>query len=316
VRAKALLLALLLAPAIALGAGAGAAVAVGKGFTAGKYYNRTATIAKLTAADLGNAGRAENIDGLLALASAERRLNLDDPSRLLRTHSAYKEIPYGDRLLLGCLKDPRCDPLACADIARVSDLHREVLLRQPASTLTQVNHAIGDISERVMIRHFESTGWQRIEGQVGRSGFDGLFVKRNADGLVREVLIVESKYNTSTLQSTNHGQQMSRDWVEKKLQNLRERQPDDATYRRVEELVSGGYYRARLWTMRVDKGEIQIDLQRVGSASDKVDYVIEDRGKRVAVPPEVIRISAPKDSFEKTIVDTYQQALGKLGPPQ
>ena len=35
---------------------------------------------------------------------------------------------------------------------------------------------------------------QRIEGQVGRSGIDGLFVKRNADGVVREVLAVESKY--------------------------------------------------------------------------------------------------------------------------
>jgi hypothetical protein len=220
----------------------------------------------------------------------------------------------GDLLLFRCLKDSKCEPLACADIARLSDLHREVLLRQPARNLTQANHAVGDISEQVMIRHFESTGWTRIEGQVGRSGIDGLFVKRNADGVVREVLAVESKYNTSALQPTNYGQQMSHAWVERKLQNLRARQPDEATYRKVEELVNGGHYRARLWTMRVDKGEIQIALQRVRSASDKVDELIDDPGTRVSVPPEVIRISSPKDSFEKIIADAYQHALRGLGP--
>lgn len=296
-----------------MGAGAGAVTAAGKGFKAGNYYNRTATIATLSRAELKHATKIENIDGMLALATTERRWTLDETFKL-QAWERYNAIPDGDLLLLRCLKDPQCEPLACADIAKLSDLHREVLLRQPARNLTQANQAIGDISEQVMIRHFESSGWTRIEGQVGRSGIDGLFVKRNADGVVREVLAVESKYNTSALQPTNHGQQMSREWVEKKLRNLRERQPDEATYRKVEELVNGGYYRARLWTMRVDKGEIQIALQRVRSASNKVDVLIDDPGTRVSVPPEVIRISAPKNSFEKTIADAYQQALRGLGP--
>ena len=312
-RGSAVLLAILLAPTIAMGAGVGVVAAAGKGFKAGNYYNRTATVATLSRAELKYATKIENIDGMLTLASAERRWNLDETFKL-QAWERYNAIPDGDLLLLRCLKEPKCEPLACADIARLSDLHREVLLRQPARNLTQVNQAVGDISEQVMIRHFESTGWTRIEGQVGRSGIDGLFVKRNADGVVREVLAVESKYNTSALQPTNHGQQMSREWVAKKLQNLRERQPDEATYRNVEELFNGGYYRARLWTMRVDKGEIQINLQRVRSASDKVDELIGDPGTRVSVPPEVIRISAPKNSFEKTIADAYQQALRGLGP--
>lgn len=312
-RGSSVLLAALLAPAIAVGAGVGAVGAAGKGFKAGNYYNRAATVATLSRAELKYATKIENIDGMLTLASAERRWNLDETLKL-QAWERYNAIPDGDLLLLHCLKEPKCEPLAYADIARLSDLHREVLLRQPARNLTQVNQAVGDISEQVMIRHFESTGWTRIEGQVGRSGIDGLFVKRNADGVVREVLAVESKYNTSALQPTNHGQQMSREWVAKKLQNLRERQPDEATYRNVEELVNGGYYRARLWTMRVDKGEIQIDLQRVRSASDKVDELIGDPGTRVSVPPEVIRISAPRNSFEKTIADAYQQALRGLGP--
>lgn len=298
-----------------MGAGAGAVAAASKGFKAGNYFKRAATIATLSRVELKHATKNENIDGMLELASAERRWNLDETFKL-QVWERYNAIPDGDLLLLGCLKEPKCEPRVCADIAKLSDLHREVLLRQPARNLTQANQAVGDISEQVMIRHFESTGWTRIEGQVGRSGIDGLFVKRNADGVVREVLAVESKYNTSALQPTNHGQQMSREWVEKKLRNLRERQPDEATYRKVEELVNGGHYRARLWTMRVDKGEIQIALQRVRSASDRVDELIDDLGTRVSVPPEVIRISAPRDSFEKTIADAYQQALHGLGPRQ
>jgi hypothetical protein len=80
----------------------------------------------------------------------------------------------------------------------------------------------------------------------------------------------------------------------------------------VEALVGAGYYRARLWTMRVEKGEIQIELQRVRSASDKVDELLEDPGTRVSVPPSVIRIATPTNSFERTIVDAYQQALRSL----
>lgn len=298
-----------------MGAGAGALATASKGFRAGEYYNRMATVASLGTAELKYASKAHNIEGLLALARTERRVSFDEISQL-QAWEKYNKIPDGDRLLLLCLKKPKCEPLACANIARLSDLHREIVLRQPDMNLTQVNQAAGNISEHVMNRHFESTGWQRIEGQVGRSGIDGLFVKRNGEGVVREVLVVESKYNTGTLQATNHGQQMSRDWVQRKLQQLRERQPDDATYRRIEELINGGYYRARLWTMRVDTGQLRIDLQRVRSTSDKVDDFIDDPGARVLAPPEVIRISAPKNSFEDTIVAVYTAELGKLGAPE
>jgi hypothetical protein len=309
------LLAALLASGIAMGAGVGELVTAAKGFRAGKYYNPKATIASLRIAELKYASPAENIDGLLALARTEGRASFHVDFKL-QAWEKYTRIPEGDQFLLHCLKDPRCEPLACADIARLSELHREVVLRQPAKNLTQANQAVGHIGEQVMIRHFESTGWQRIEGQVGRSGVDGLFVKRSADGVAREVLAVESKYNTGTLQPTNHGQQMSRDWVGRKLAQLRERQPDDATYRQVEGLIERGFYRASLWTLRVNKGEIRIELQRVRSGSDKVDDLLADPGTRVLVPPEVIRISAPKDGFEKTIVAAYEEELGKLGARQ
>jgi len=312
-RIKALiLLVLLVAFTPALAAGSGTLVVASKGFKAGNYYNRTATLATLSRNELRYATKQQNIEGLLTLARSERRWNLDEVARF-QAWERYNGLTEGDFLLLRCLKEPQCDLIKCADIARLSDLHREVILRRPASNLGQVNQAVGAISEQVMVRHFESTGWTQIEGQVGRSGIDGLFVKRNAQGVVREVLAVESKYNTSVLQPTNHGQQMSRDWLDKKLSTLRLLQPEETTYRKVEELVHAGYYRARLWTMRVENGEIQIQLRRVRSVSDKVDELVEDPGNRVTAPPSIIRVAAPSNSFEKTIADSYLQALRRFG---
>lgn len=312
-----LLFALVVAPDLSVGASVGTAdtaLAATRVFKAGSYLHRSATLASLSKGELRFATKQDNIEGLITLARAERRWNLNHAAEL-HAWERYNSIREGDLLLLQCLKEPRCDPDKIADIAMLSDLHREVVLRRPASNLTQVNHVVGEISELVMLRYFESTGWTKIEGQVGRSGIDGLFVKRNTRGVVREVMIVESKYNTSALQTTNHGQQMSRDWLQKKLSNLRQHQPDESTYRRVEELLSAGYYRARLWTMRVEEGEIRINFQRVRSSSDRVDELIEDPGTRVAVPPSTIRLSSPANKFEKTIADAYVHALQRLELP-
>ena len=218
-------------------------------------------------------------------------------------------------MLFHCLKDSRCEPVTCADIARLSELHFQVVSRRPDLNLTQANQKVGSISEQVMIRHFEGSGWQQIRGQVGRTGIDGLLIKRNSVGIVREVLVAESKYNTSKLQSTSHGQQMSHDWALRKLAQLRAQQSEDATYRQVESLIQQGYYRARLWTMQVENGEIRSELQRIRSDADEVK-LLDDPGTRVPVPPELIGISAPNDSFEKAIVAACMEELGKLGVPR
>jgi hypothetical protein len=77
-----------------MGAGAGAVTVAGKGFKAGNYYNRTATVATLSKAELRHATKIENIDGLLTLASAERRWSLDETSKL-QAWERYNAIPDG-----------------------------------------------------------------------------------------------------------------------------------------------------------------------------------------------------------------------------
>ena len=60
------------------------------------------------------------------------------------------------KLLLTCLKNTKCQPDVYYSIAKNSDIHADVLARNPALGATQVNHAVGEINERLMLRFFEN----------------------------------------------------------------------------------------------------------------------------------------------------------------
>lgn len=276
-----------------------------------RSYGPLLPVTKLTARDLGSAPKAENIKALLEIANAERRI---DDLESLQAWGRFNAVPFGDVLLLKCLQDPACHAGTCGAVARASDLHAAVLTRRPALNLTQANHAVGEVSEKLMHAHFEGSGWSRIEGQVGRTGIDGLFIKRRPDGTVRDVLIVESKFNTGSLQPTNHGHQMSREWALRKLAQLQLAYPDERAYRQVSTLIERGFYRARLWTMRVGADQIHIDLQRVHSKGADIE-LLENQGNRIPIPPKSILLSAPADNFEQNLVNAYNSALNALGPP-
>jgi hypothetical protein len=300
----------LLAVALSLPNPVGAAVtSIGKAgsvFRAGKYV-RVTQLAAMTAADLRHATKADNIAGLFDLAVQEGRL---DPVAGQQLWGYYNALSQGDLFLLQCLRLKACSPGDAVDVARRSDLHREVMLRNPALNLTQANHAVGEINEQVMRRFFEGSGWSRIEGQVGRAGVDGLFVKVDA-GEVRDVLVVEAKYNTGKLAMTNHGTQMSRDWLTQKLRLLRQSHPEDAVYQQIEERIASGYYRSRLWHLRVQNGELIIDLSKVRSMTDEVE-LIDDVGVRAPRPPGRISIANPDGDRERAIVSSYLNEVERV----
>ena len=81
-----------------------------------------------------------------------------------------------------------------------------------------------------MDEYFKKSGWEKIQGEVGVNGIDGLYVKRDKDGNITNVLMSESKYNTSQLGDTKDGKQMSKDWIIKKLDNLEKAYPDNQDY--------------------------------------------------------------------------------------
>lgn len=61
------------------------------------------------------------------------------------------------------------------------------------------NKAIGEIGEGMMRAYFQYTGWEQIKVPTPNSlnGLDGVFVKRTPSGSIKDVMIVESKVNSS-----------------------------------------------------------------------------------------------------------------------
>ncbi len=62
----------------------------------------------------------------------------------------------------------------------------------------RLNHVNGHAAECVMHKFYTNSGWTQIEGEIGRNGIDGLYYKKKK-GTIREVLVAESKWNTSKL---------------------------------------------------------------------------------------------------------------------
>ena len=297
------------------GAAATAASAVGRAARAAlnKTNPRTVQLAGLTARDLQGGLRSENVRWLLDAASARGRI---DELAQIRAWSVYNSLDRGDALLLICLQHKSCDTDAFARSAMLGGLHREVAIRQPALGSVQVSHVVGEISEAIMIRHFEVSGWTRVEGQIGRTGIDGLFIKRRPDGALGDVLFVESKYNTSQPQLTNHGMQMSQQWLLKKIRDLQLAYPDDQIYAEIERRILAGHYRSRLWNMQVDDQSIRINLDRIHSKDGDI-AVLDDIEQRIPAPSSVISVRSPTSDRDRLIVQTLQSELDRMGhrPP-
>ena len=92
--------------------------------------------------------------------------------------------------------------------------------------LQQLNKFNGDVTESVMSSYFKNSGWSEINGEIGVNGIDGLFLKKDKFGKIKDIMVVESKYNKSQLgyidKKTPHlkSKQMSRRALRKQVDNL------------------------------------------------------------------------------------------------
>lgn len=67
----------------------------------------------------------------------------------------------------------------------------------------------------------QSGNWQSITPRFGPQGLDHLWIKLDKNGLIRDILVGETKYNTSTLNRfTKDGVQMGDTWIRQRLQRL------------------------------------------------------------------------------------------------
>ncbi len=165
----------------------------------------------------------------------------------------------------------------------------------------RLNIINGASTECVMHHFYTQSGWTQIKGEIGRNGIDGLYYKKK-NNIIKEVLVAESKWNTSRLGYSGKNKavkQMSQEWVLRAMDKLVKKM-DTETYKTLRKLISHDQYRARLFKLKpIGKSSIQITIYKIKNKGLKAFDEIKD----IQLPP--ININAPGNSFEKGIVKAY-----------
>ena len=252
--------------------------------------------------------KTENIQSLVNLAIKEKKINFMNQCKYIER---FKKIDNGDKLLLKCLKNPTCDLENFSNLMSKSSLHVKIAAKYPNMTLGQINIKVGTINENIMNKYFQSTGWTKIEGEVGRNGIDGLFIKKK-NGVIVEALVVESKYNKSGLQHTQHGQQMTKQWVSKKVDDLIRQYPDNNDYANIKKYVDKDIYRAMLWNMKTTDDSLFISLKHIHDKAGKVETsnVVGNAKMKINFNGnQEINIKNPSNDFHEKISLWYKDEL-------
>ncbi len=100
------------------GGGVAAASQSSKAIKAGIYTKTRASLSTLTVRDLSYSSKTENIAGLLDLAQNENRI---DTIKAMQLSESFSSLRRGDKLLLTCLKNTKCQPDVYYSIAKNSD---------------------------------------------------------------------------------------------------------------------------------------------------------------------------------------------------
>ena len=178
----------------------------------------------------------------------------------------------------------------------------------------RLNIVNGYSSECVMHKFYTDTGWVQIEGEIGRNGIDGLYFKKK-NGVIREVLVAESKWNTSRLGRSGKNKlirQMSQQWILRTLDRLQKYKPL-LEYQTIIKLVEHNQYRARLFKIfPVGQDKVQIHIYKIkNKASNAFDTFIEKKLKPITM-------TDPRNRFERSILTSYNicrtKALHKYFP--
>lgn len=178
----------------------------------------------------------------------------------------------------------------------------------------RLNILNGYATECVMHKFYTNTGWEKIEGEVGRNGIDGLYFKKKHD-VIREVLVAESKWNKARLGRSGKNKiikQMSQEWVLRTMNRLEKYKPLPE-YEHIKKLIAYDQYRARLFKMApIGKDEIQIKIYKIKNKGSKnYETFLESTLKPIT-------LGKAKNSFENMVVEAYsscrKEALNKYFP--
>ncbi|WNL16890.1 hypothetical protein QUR79_03720 [Arcobacter cryaerophilus gv. pseudocryaerophilus] len=192
-------------------------------------------------------------------------------------------------------------------------LKEKIKVELPDCNEANINKIKGNASEQLMDEYFKKSGWEKVEGEVGVNGIDGLYVKRDKDGNITNVLMSESKYNTSQLGDTKDGKQMSKDWILKKLDNLERAHPDNQDYSQIKELVIDDKYRARLWQVNEVDNTLYITLKKIDSVGNEVSIsqLSGNENYKINKIP-AIDLKEPIDNYQKSLAMSYDNIVEKV----
>ena len=175
----------------------------------------------------------------------------------------------------------------------------------PRDSLIQgrLNIINGASAECVMHKFYTNSGWTQIEGEIGRNGIDGLYYKKK-NGVIKDVLVAESKWNTSRLGRSGKNKavkQMSQEWVLRTMNKLVNKIHTNV-YTVLRRFIKNNQYRARLFRLKPKiNNTIQISIYKIKNKGLKTFEEIKDTS--LQLPP--IKINEPRNSFEKGIVNAY-----------
>ncbi len=176
-----------------------------------------------------------------------------------------------------------------------------------ALTLTskQIQHIniINGASAECMMDEFfmYQQNWQKIEGENGSNGIDGLYIK-DVKGNIRDVLVAESKWNTSRIGSIKKGtiKQMSKAWILEKLKKAKPNNPNINNFDQIQTLIESSTYRARLFNLKpIGDDKLKIVLYRIKNKSD--DKSIE----KVDKSEIVINFKNPQNLFHVEMINSF-----------
>ncbi len=139
------------------------------------------------------------------------------------------------------------------------------------------------------------------EGENGSHGIDGFYIKISQNNIT-DVLVAESKWNTSRLGSTKKDtiKQMSKIWILDKLKEAKPHNPEIKNFDQISIFVKHNTYRARLFKLKpLNADRLKIILYSIKNKSDDKDIEKIDKSEII------LDIKYPKNLFHKEMIKVY-----------
>lgn len=176
------------------------------------------------------------------------------------------------------------------------------------------NKSIGEIGEKTMRSYFQDNGWSEIKIPTKNplNGIDGVFVKRTPSNIIKDVLIVESKVNTSQENYLISGEkQGSKAYNLKKINDGLSLTTDPSLKKdllKIRDKIEKDLARSIEHRVQLDNRQIRITHRTLLSPIDYPNEIIKGEPRIVAD----FEYSNPKNLYEKHISESITKETQKF----